>query len=103
MRSAAAVMLMLVVAGCSTSRPAGPREYLDEKTAATITVVADPWIFTREHFGAAVDANDFLNLYAIDVNRMGDHRQYLAVLQTIPLAMEVNVAPSAPQLELRMG
>jgi hypothetical protein len=103
MRIAGAVVLAFVMAGCSTPRPAGPREYLDEKTAATITVVSDPWIFTREEFGAAVDENDFLNLYAMDVNRMGDHRQYLAVLQSIPLATEASAEPRAPQLELRMG
>jgi hypothetical protein len=106
MRIAAALVLALVAAGCSTTRPAGPREYLDEKTAATITVVSDPWIFTREQFGSAVDANDFLNLYAIDVNRMGEHRQYLAVLQSVPL--EPSTAPDAatdgpPKLELRTG
>src|SRR5262245_32988080 len=82
MRIAGAIVLALVMAGCATTRPAGPREYLDEQTAATITVVSDPWIFTRERFGAKVDEQDFLNLYGIDVNRQGDHRQYIAVLQS---------------------
>src|SRR5262245_7346855 len=105
MRIAGAVVLLLLVTGCTMTRPVGPREYLDEKTAATITVVSDPWIFTRERFGTAVDQNDFLNVYAIDVNRQGDHRQYLAVLQSVPLkeAEAQGPAPAAPQLELRMG
>jgi hypothetical protein len=103
MRVAATLVLVLVLAGCSTPRSAGPREYLDEQTAATITVVSDPWIFTREQFGAAVDANDFLNLYAINVNRMGEHRQYLAVLQSVPLEASEAPDPGLPKLELRTG
>jgi hypothetical protein len=102
MRVAGAIALSVVLAACSTARPSGPREYLDEQTAATITVVSNPWIFTREQFGAAVDDNDFLNLYAIDVNRMGDHRQYLAVLQSVPLSAG-EAEPPAPQLDLRLG
>ena len=106
MRIAAALVLALVAAGCSMTRPAGPREYLDEKTAATITVVSDPWIFTREQFGSAVDDNDFLNVYAIDVNRTGEHRQYLAVLQSVPLepsAAAEAAAAGPPKLELHTG
>jgi hypothetical protein len=101
MRIVGAVAL-LVIAGCATTQPSGPREYLDEQTAATITVVSDPWIFTREHFGAAVDENDFLNLYAIDINRQGDHQQYIAVLQSIPLQATPDTRP-APTLELQAG
>lgn len=95
MRVIFAAAVLSLLPGCASERAAGPREYLDEKTAATITVVADPWIFANDR-AAAGDERDFLNLYAIDVNRMGDHRQYLAVLQWWPLA-----ATAAPTLELR--
>jgi hypothetical protein len=91
-------VVMGLLAGCAT--PTAPREYLDEQTAATITVVADPWIFVRDLTVSAEAQRDFLNLYAIDVNRMGDHRQYLAVLQWWPPA-RANAAESLPVLELQ--
>src|SRR6185295_2148449 len=46
----------------------------------------------------AAQRRDLVSLYAIDVNRMGDHRQYLAVQQT--LARETK-APAA--IELHFG
>lgn len=89
--------LVGLLIGCSTTPTSAPREYLDEQTAATITVVQEPWIFTR----ALTHANaprDYLHLYAIDVNRMGDHRQYFAALQSAP----AEGAPP-PVLELSAG
>jgi hypothetical protein len=86
--------------GCTTP-VVTPREYLDEQTAATITVVADPWIFTSEQFGASLNDRDYLNVFAIDVNRMGNHRQYLAVQQSAPPATLAGTA--VPTLELQGG
>src|SRR4051812_910316 len=79
-----ALVFSLGLVACATPHATTPREYLDEQTAATIKVVSDPWIFTRERTSSAVDSHDYLNIYAIDVNRMGDHRQYLAVLKAWP-------------------
>jgi hypothetical protein len=91
----------LVVSGmlttaCSITPATSPREYLDEQTAATITVVAEPWIFTRS--GETVQL-DSLNLYAIDVNRMGDHRKYLVVARYWPDRAAGNA--NAPTLQLQ--
>jgi hypothetical protein len=84
--------------GCTSTRTIAPREYLDEKTAATITAVADPWIFNRE---GAPPQLDFVHLYAIDVNRMGDHRKYLVVVKYWP-APELSSA-DIPTLELGLS
>lgn len=92
---------VLFLAACAGPRTVTPKEYLDEQTAATIRVVADPWIFTRDRTGAAADQSDFLNLYAIDVNRQGDHRQYIAMLQWAP-PPESSTA-TLPTLELQAG
>jgi hypothetical protein len=98
MRIAAAACLSLMLAGCATA--IAPREYLDEKTAATITVVAQPWIFTSDAPRSNINERDYLNLYAIDVNRMGDHRQYIAVMQSFFAQDPVNQTLD-PTLELR--
>lgn len=100
MRMILPAVALLLLSGCAAN-VVTPREYLDEETAATITVVADPWIFTGEQMGASLNDRDYLNMFAIDVNRMGTHRQYLAVLQSIPPAA-LAAAPS-PTLELRGG
>jgi hypothetical protein len=90
---------VLALAGCATEPVVAPREYLDEKTAATITVVADPWVFNRE---GTTPQLDFINLYAIDVNRMGDHRKYLVVAQYWP-APEWKAASPSLEIETANG
>jgi hypothetical protein len=97
MRTIASIALVLVLAGCASNKSVAPREYLDEQTAATITVVADPWIFTRKN---APPQLDFFNLYAIDVNRMGDHKKYFVVVHYWPAA---DMTATPPALVLNDG
>jgi hypothetical protein len=122
MRSLTTAFVLLILAGCATPRVVTPREYLDEITAATVTVVADPWIYSEKRtrsdsalmdrrstaVGAFTDEpapgeRDFLSVYAIDVNRMGSHRQYLAVLQSLPRVGKPDAAGAAPTLELQVA
>jgi hypothetical protein len=98
MRILLPVAAMLLAACAAAPHSVAPREYLDEKTAATITVVADPWVLVSDRSDRAGE-RDFLNLYAIDVNRQGDHRQYLAVLHWWPTA-EAASGKVTPTLEL---
>jgi len=73
----AAVVAVLLVAGCATKDSArGEREYLDEVTAATITVGGPTLVFARERPELAVHARDYLTLVPVDVNRSGTHSQY---------------------------
>ena len=124
MRSVTIALFLSVLTACATQRAVTPHQYLDEETSATVTVVADPWIFSGKRAEramptlmddrAAAAANtagerpefaaerrDLISLYAIDVNRMGDHRQYLAVQQS--LAHAANDSTAVPSLELRFG
>ena len=94
------ILMALAIGACTTSKSVTPREYLDEQTAATITVVADPWIFTRKN---AAPQLDFFNLYAIDVNRMGDHKKYFAVVHYWPNAELAPNGTGAPALVLTNG
>jgi hypothetical protein len=103
MRAVDAALLSLMCVACASTPDVKPREYLDEQTAATITVVAEPWIFSRERTNATLDERDYLNIHAIDVNRMGDHRQYFAVLQSLPLVDAAGRETPPPQLQLRAG
>jgi hypothetical protein len=86
MRAGLLFAVALLLSACQTERAVTPREYLDEQSAATITVVKDPWIFTRGAGRAGSEQHrDFLHLYAIDVNRMGDHKQYISGVPTLEL------------------
>jgi hypothetical protein len=92
--------MCLMLFGCATSPGTAPREYLDERTGATITAVAQPWIFAR---GEGPRRQDFAHLHALDVNRMGAHRQYLAVLKFWPAPEHDAVRHLAPDLEIALG
>jgi hypothetical protein len=106
MRTAITTALLVGLVGCASSPSLTPRQYLDETTAATLTVAAEPWIFTpavSSNGAIAIDrrARDFLTLYAVDVNRQGDHRQYIAALHAAP-PLEWS-AEALPALRLRFG
>ena len=73
----AGVVAVLLAAGCATPDAAsGAREYLDEVTAATVTVGSQTLVFARERPELAVHARDYLTLVPVDVNRSGTHSQY---------------------------
>ncbi len=52
------------------------RQYVDEVTAASITVAVEPLIFARERTDLAANSRDYVTLTAIEVNVMGK-RSYL--------------------------
>jgi len=112
MRNLIALAVLSLLCACSTTKPLTPRAYLDEQTAATITVVADPVIFVADSsqmLGTAAGSSvfddtyknqDYLNLYGLDVNRMGTHRQYVAAMKwLVPRQSE----DALPVLTLRIG
>jgi hypothetical protein len=76
-RVLAGAVVVLMVVGCA-ARPASdvPHQYLDETTAATVTVGSRALVFARERPELAVHARDYLTLVPIDVNRSGTHLQY---------------------------
>ena len=98
MRTFILTSTLLLATGCATTPSHAPREYLDEETAATITVVAQPWVFSRQDAPAQLDS---FKLYAVDVNRMGDHKLYLVVMQYWPDSRQQ--APRAHLVAARAG
>ena len=104
MRSVIPLAMLSLLVGCTVPTPRAPREFLDEQTTATITVSAEPLILVGESSGPArrdIERNrDYLEVYGIDVNRMGDHRQYFAVMAWFPPSSTAGVAP---ELTLHLG
>lgn len=97
------LLAALAVTGCAASVPAGAeREYLDEQTAATVTVGAPVLVFARERPDLAVHARDYLTLVPMDVNRSGAHAHYFLgyAWSTIDERRHADPPSSPPRFEL---
>ena len=75
--AAGTLLAAILMAGCASEQPAGPREYLDERTAATITVAGEPMVFACDRPELGVNARDYVTLTAVDVNTSGRHATHL--------------------------
>ncbi|MGB8326323.1 MAG: hypothetical protein WCE48_01960 [Steroidobacteraceae bacterium] len=72
LRLIALLGLLQSIAGCAAARSeGGPIEYVDERTAATITSVRQPLVFARERRERAANTRDYVTLAAAAVNRSG--------------------------------
>jgi hypothetical protein len=71
MRSVVPALLLLAL-GASVARAGDePREYLDDTTAATITVVSEPMVFAAARPDLAANVRDYVTLAAAAVDRSG--------------------------------
>ncbi len=102
LRHMAVAMLLLAVGACASRPSEAPRQYLDEKSAATVTVSEGALVFARERPELAVHARDYLTLVPIDVNRMGTHVLYFYgfVWSTIDKRRSQAVDDGAVQFEI---
>ena len=75
--TAAVILALIVTSGCASSKATGPREYLDERTAATITVGGETMVFAYNRPELGVNARDYVTLAAVDVNTSGQHTLHL--------------------------
>jgi hypothetical protein len=74
---AAAIFAVMVTTGCASRQATGPREYLDEHTAATITVAGENMVFAYDRPELGVNARDYVTLTAVDVNTSGRHALHI--------------------------
>ncbi len=72
-----ALFAATLMAGCASEQQAGPREYLDERTAATITIAGESMVFACDRPELGVNARDYVTLTAVDVNTSGRHAMHL--------------------------
>jgi hypothetical protein len=71
-RALAVLGALVALAACSSAPvQERPTEYLDEHTAATVTIVDKPIVFARERPELAANVRDYLTLSAASVNRSG--------------------------------
>jgi hypothetical protein len=72
------VMLYGLAGGCATSSGLQPVEFLDEHTAASLTVVARPMAFAHPRANVSSNVTEFASVTAVAVDRDGK-RDYLLV------------------------
>ncbi len=71
-RATTALAALLVLgSGIALAASKAPREYLDEDTAATVTVVAQPLVFANPRTNLAANVRDYVTLAAAAVDRNG--------------------------------
>jgi len=80
-----------------------PREYLDEQTAATVTVVAEPLVFALPRPELAANVRDYLTLAAAAVDRNGKVSYVLIAYfwSTVDPRLLTNALPSPEPLVLQ--
>jgi hypothetical protein len=83
--------MLVAVAACS-SLPANPRDLLDERTGATVTVVGAPLIFAPQANGQSSDG--FLTLVAVQKDEAGKYSELLLLYRW---SVFFSSASSSPQ------
>jgi hypothetical protein len=80
-----------------------PTEYLDDETAATITVVAQPLVFAYARRELAANARDYATLAAAAVNEAGKVHYVLIVYfwSTVDPRLRTDAPPGAEPLALQ--
>ena len=107
-RGASAALLFLLCSGCAHTAPPADKtlisEYLDPQTAMTVRVVAEPFVYGRDVPELAVNARDYLSVGAVELDNMGRHRIFLALVSwsTIDRARIGAPMPALPE-RLEMG
>jgi len=99
-RLSSIALVGLLIAACSASPTS--REYLDESTAATITVANEGWVFARPRTDLAIHAQDYITITPVQVNRNGERRLYLycQLWSTIDRRQNQRILPEGAELAL---
>jgi hypothetical protein len=80
MRSAAMLLAVALAVGCTTGRDLWPYERLDPYSAVNTTIMAEPWVYSRDVPAIAANARDYVNVGAVETNRAGLRGYWLGVV-----------------------
>jgi DNA polymerase III psi subunit len=88
------LLAILVLAGCA-ERDLWPEERLDPKTAVNITIMAEPWIYSRDVPMLAANARDYLSVGVVETNRAGIRAYWLGIIAWSTIDRSVLPGPAA--------
>jgi hypothetical protein len=74
------IWLLTGLMACTAGPGGAVRTWVDAKTAVAVTAQARPLVLSREDFPAGVNVRDYAELGAVEVNRSGTRKRYLAVV-----------------------
>ena len=74
------LMASLLCLGACVGESSAVNEYLDPRTAMTISATATPFIYAHDVPELAANVRDYLSVGAVETNNMGARRHYLAVV-----------------------
>lgn len=96
-------MTMQALSGCA-DRDLWPAERLDSKTAVNVTIMAEPWVYSRDVPMLAANARDYLNLGVVETNRAGNRAYWLGVISwsTIDRSILPQVARASRPARVRL-
>lgn len=102
-RAAALAALLALAAGAALAASKAPQEYLDEDTAATVTVVGEPLVFANPRTNLAANARDYVTLAAAAVDRSGKVSYVLIAYfwSTVDPRLRSDATPSPEPLVLQ--
>lgn len=75
-----ASLAIFTLAGCTAERNLWPEERLDPETAVNVTIMAEPWVYSRDVPMLAANARDYLNVGVVETNRAGTRADWLGVI-----------------------
>lgn len=88
---------MLMLAGCA-ERELWPEERLDPKTAVNVTIMAEPWIYSRDVPMLAANARDYLSVGVVETNRAGIRAYWLGIVAWSTIDRSVLPGPATALL-----
>jgi hypothetical protein len=100
-RSLILIMLILLTA-CASGPPAPGKEFLDEETGNTLTVVSKPIVFARERTDVAAYSRDYATLVAVEVDHAGTFKNYLLLYRWSTVDARMLPKPDADVGELEL-
>ena len=95
-------VVLAALASCASHPPTAPREFLDEQSANTLTVVAAPMIFARERFDVAAYAHDYATVVAAEIDASGVYSPYLLLYRWSTVDPRMSPPPPAGAGALRI-
>jgi hypothetical protein len=79
LRAAVALWAILALPGCA-ERDLWPVEKLDRETAVSLTIMAQPWVYSHDVPMLAANSRDYLNLGVVETNRTGERVYWLGIV-----------------------
>ncbi len=103
LRTAAAWLAILALTSCA-ERDLWPQERLDTKTAVNVTIMSEPWIYSRDMPMLAANARDYLSVGVVETNRAGTRAYWLGIVawSTIDRSVLPDPAPSVLPAKARL-